>query len=274
MEEFLKTKIGRLKKILSSMKGVIVAFSGGVDSSFLLKVARDVLKEKVLALTADSPTFPRSELREAKKLARKLKIKHLLIKSEEFQNPQFTKNFSNRCYFCKKELFSKLKKIARDLNYQYVIEGSNLDDQTDFRPGQKAASELKIRSPLKEAGLRKNEIRALSLKLGLENWAKPAQACLASRIPYGRKITPRRLKKIERAEEFLKKMGFGQVRVRDHGAVARIEILAKELPKILEEKKRKKILANFKKMAYPYVCLDLEGYRTGSQNEVLKLKAK
>jgi uncharacterized protein len=268
------SKLEKLKKILLEMQKVLVAYSGGVDSTFLLKVARDVLGKNVLAVTASSETYPQGEIEDAKKLARKLKVRHSVIHTCELENPDFVSNPPQRCYYCKQELFSKLKEIAEAESIPYVLDGANYEDTEDFRPGAEAAQELGIRSPLKEAKLVKSEIRALSRKLNLTTWDKPSLACLSSRFPYYSEIDMKSLKQIGQAEEFLKKLGFKQVRVRHHDHIARIEIQAEEFPKIIEKGTKERIVDNFKKFGYTYVSLDLAGYRTGSMNEPLPQSVK
>jgi uncharacterized protein len=268
------SKLEKLKKILLEMQKVLVAYSGGVDSTFLLKVARDVLGKNVLAVTASSETYPQGEIEDAKKLARKLKVRHSVIHTCELENPDFVSNPPQRCYYCKQELFSKLKEIAEAESIPYVLDGANYEDTEDFRPGAEAAQELGIRSPLKEAKLVKSEIRALSRKLNLTTWDKPSLACLSSRFPYYSEIDIKSLKQIGQAEEFLKKLGFKQVRVRHHDHIARIEIQAEEFPKIIEKGTKERIVDNFKKFGYTYVSLDLAGYRTGSMNEPLPQSVK
>jgi len=268
------SKLEELKKILLEMKKVLIAFSGGVDSTFLLKVARDVLGQNVLAVTASSETYPQAEIEDARKLARKLKIRHSVIHTCELENPDFVSNPPQRCYYCKQELFSKLKEIAEAESIPYVLDGANYEDTEDFRPGAAAAEELGIRSPLKEVKLIKKEIRTLSKKFDLPTWDKPSLACLSSRFPYYTEIDKKSLKQIGQAEEFLKELGFKQVRVRHHDHIARIEIEAEEFPRIIEKGTREKIVENFKKFGYAYVSLDLAGYRTGSMNEPLPQSAK
>lgn len=268
------SKLEKLKNILFKMKKVLVAFSGGVDSTFLLKVARDVLGENVLAVTASSDTYPQGEIEDAKKLAQRLKVRHSVIHTCELENPDFVGNPPQRCYYCKQELFSKLKEIAEAESIPYVLDGANYEDTADFRPGAEAAKELGIRSPLKEVKLIKSEIRGLSKKLRLKTWDKPSLACLSSRFPYYSEIDKKSLKQIGQAEEFLKKLGFKQVRVRHHDHIARVEIEAEEFPKIIKQGTREKIVKNFKKFGYTYVSLDLAGYRTGSMNEPLPQSVK
>jgi uncharacterized protein len=262
-------KLELLKEKLMSLKSVAVAYSGGVDSTFLLKVAQEVLGDNVIAITAKSSTYPERELREAKKFAEEIGVKHIVIVSEELEIEGFAKNPSNRCYYCKKELFTKLNNIAKKNNINQVIDGSNLDDTGDFRPGMVAAKELGIISPLKIAGMTKDDIRGISKVYGLKTWNKSSLACLSSRVPYGSEITLKKLKMIEEAEQFLLDLGFQQVRVRHHGEIARIEVSPDEREKIFNVELMNKISAKLKKIGFKYVTLDLSGYRTGSMNEVL-----
>jgi uncharacterized protein len=263
-------KIKHLKKILKEMESALLAFSGGVDSAFLLAVAKDILGDKLIAATAVSPIYPSFEIKEALEIARDSGVRHITVNSNALSKKQIKSNPPDRCYWCKKEIFSYLVKLAGENEIKHVIDGTNYDDKNDYRPGAKAVKELGIRSPLKEAGLTKKEIRQYSKKLGLSTWDKPSLACLASRIPYGSSITKENLKMIDSAEEFLRSLGFRNVRVRHHGDIARIEVPDKEFDILLNSNMRVKIIKRLKKIGYKYVTADIEGYRTGSMNEVLK----
>ena len=314
-------KLEKLKKALKGLDSAIVAFSGGVDSSLVAKLCHDVLGEdKVLAVTARSETYPQHELENAKKVAREIGITHLIIDTKELDIPGFSSNPPNRCYFCKSELFERLKELAQKEGYKHVLDGANADDSQDYRPGSQAASELGVRSPLKETGLGKEEVRQLSKELGLSTWDKPSYACMSSRFPYGQEITPEKLQMVAQAEDFLRTLGFKQFRLRHHewqrslqstspppggrgkgegdspppfpppsrgrefepyqskadtvgmpgGATARLEVAQEEIPLAVE--KRDEIVKKCKELGYTYVTLDLQGYRTGSMNEVLKRK--
>ncbi len=258
----------RLETIIKKMGKVLIAFSGGVDSTFLVYIAQQILPGNVLAVTAVSETYPARELREAIALAKKIRVKHLVIKTRELKNRDFAANNAERCYYCKKELFSKLQQIAKKYKLNYVADAANIDDLQDYRPGSRAGQELGVRHPLQEAGFTKQDIRYLSRLSGLPTWNKSAQACLASRVPYGNKINTVTLRKIEQAEELLRALKLQQVRVRDYGVLARIEVLPADFKKIL--KNNEQIVAYFKKLGYLFVTLDLAGYRMGSLNETLQ----
>ncbi len=258
-------KLNKLKEILERTGPVLVAFSAGVDSTFLLAVAAGMFKDKLLAVTGVSPTIPDSEIAQAISLAKRLKVRHKLV--TDTPPKEFWENSPRRCYYCKRELFERLKQLATRNRLFCVVDGTNADDCRDYRPGAKALQELGIRSPLKEAGLTKSEIRVFSRVLRLPTWRKPAMACLASRIPYGEPITPEKLFMVGQAEEFIRELGFTQVRVRFHGQVARIEVGSQEIFRVL--KTRKKISAELKSIGFNYVSIDLDGYRSGALNEIL-----
>jgi len=262
-------KLNKLKAILQRMGSVLIAYSGGADSTLLLKVAAGVLPEdKILAVTAVSATYPREELNFAKKNSKALGVRHKIIKTGELNNKKFVSNPVNRCYFCKEELFRKLKNIAAENKLNFVVDASNVSDKTDFRPGSIAKKKLGVRSPLQEAGLIKDDVRLLSRELGLVTWDKPSSACLASRIPYGVKITQRILNRVDEAEKILRKMGFQQARLRHYNGLCRIEVLKKDIPALIA--KRNSVVEKIKNLGYNYITVDLEGYRTGSLNEVIK----
>ncbi|MDF2631948.1 MAG: hypothetical protein K0Q85_544 [Caproiciproducens sp.] len=265
----LQVKFQNLKEYLRSLGNVVIAFSGGVDSTFLLKIAHDVLGDKAIAVTARSCSFPKRELNEASAFAAANGIEHIVVDSEELSIEGFSKNPVNRCYLCKKELFSKIEQIAGAKGISNIAEGSNMDDNGDYRPGLQAVAELHVKSPLRQAGLAKKEIRQLSKEIGLPTWNKQSFACLSSRFPYGENITPEKLQMIDKAEQFLLDLGFRQVRVRHHGDLARIEVGEEEFDKILQPSLRGRIHSRLKEIGFTYVSVDLKGYRTGSMNETL-----
>lgn len=265
----LKEKYQALQENLKKLKSVAVAFSGGVDSTFLLKTAHDVLGDQVVAVTARSLSFPKRELDAAISFAVAHGIRHIVVDSEELDIEGFSHNPANRCYLCKTELFTKIQKIAEQFGLEAVAEASNTDDDGDYRPGLKAVAELGIKSPLREVNLSKQEIRDLSKELGLPTWNKPSFACLASRFPYGENITPEKLAMIDQAEQFLLDLGFGQVRVRHHGNLARIEADEDGIEILLQKDLRDRVHDKFKEIGFTYISLDLQGYRTGSMNATL-----
>ena len=271
-KELAYAKLEELKKYLLELQSVAVAFSGGVDSAFLLKVAHDVLKENAVAITVDADFFPKREYDESIEFCNKEGIRQYFCLIDVLETEAFKSNPPNRCYFCKKNLFSEIRALAFEKGISYITEGSNMDDDKDYRPGMKAVKELGILSPLKKVGLLKKEIRFLSKELGLPTWDKPSYACLASRFVYGDEITKEKLLMVEKSEQLLYELGFRQFRVRVHGSMARIEILPQEFDKLMEETVRQKITDAFKEYGFSYVSLDLTGYRTGSMNETIYKK--
>lgn len=263
----IEGKLSALREQFRDWGSVLIAFSGGVDSTFLLKVAVDELGSRALAVTATSPTYPRSELETARRLAERIGVRMLEIESDELNVAGYRENPPDRCYYCKSELFSRLQQLAAEYGIAVVCDGTNADDLHDHRPGMRAACELGVASPLAELGFTKDDIRCASRDLGLPTWDKPSFACLASRIPYGETITAERLEAVDRAEAHLRQYGFGQLRVRSHGTVARIEIEPPMFPQAIAHAQA--IAQALKAYGFDYVALDLEGYRTGSMNAVL-----
>jgi uncharacterized protein len=262
-------KLTRLINILKEMQSAVLAYSGGVDSTFLLK-AMQLSDIRTLAVTAVSEIIPYNDLLTAKKVAGELGIQHRIIRTEELSREEFVSNTPDRCFFCKDELFKKLTDIASSEGYMFILDGSNTDDTKDYRPGRKAARKYNIRSPLIETGLSKVEIREFSKQLGISTWNKPSSPCLATRFPYGRRITKEALSRVGKAEDFLRTLGFYQVRVRDHGGIARIEVEEDKIDLLLIPEKRKLISKTLKSLGYEFISLDLDGYKSGSLNRVLR----
>lgn len=264
----------KLEEIINQMENAVVAFSGGVDSTYLLYIAKRVLGERVIAVTARSLSFPEREYNEARAFCEKNGIEHITVESEELDIEGFSQNPVNRCYLCKSELFTKIREIAKQRNIRFILEGSNTDDMGDYRPGLQAISEMEIQSPLRQAGLSKAEIRQLSRELGLPTWDKQSFACLSSRFPYGETITPEKLRMVDKAEQYLLDLGLRQVRVRIHGKLARIETDEEGFERITSEQNRLAVHKRLKEIGFTYVSLDLKGYRTGSMNETLSAAVK
>jgi uncharacterized protein len=259
-------KLSRMKSVISECGSAVIAFSGGVDSSLVCAIAREVLGDNVVAVTAISPTYPPKEIETAKKVAKRIGIKHMIITTNELEDKNFTKNPAERCYYCKSELLRKLDGVRKKLKFAKIFDGTNRDDFSDFRPGLRAVEEFEVLSPLALAGMKKEDVRELAVRLGLPNADKPANPCLASRIPFDQKITRRKLQRIAKGEEFMRSLGFRVVRVRDHGDLARVEVGRDELKKA--KKLEDKICAALKKLGYARVELDPRGYRTGGANRL------
>jgi uncharacterized protein len=265
----LVEKLNRLRSLLEPMKSAIVAFSGGVDSSFLLKVTHQVLGDNVLALTTTSPTMPREDLESARALVALIGARHMLVESNELVIPGYAANPTNRCYLCKSNLYTICEERARQLGVEHILDGLNLDDLGDYRPGIRAAEQRRVRHPLVEAGLRKAEIRELSRSLALPTWDRPASPCLSSRFPYGTKITAEALAKVEEGERLLRCLGFKVARVRYHDDVARLELERDEMGRIIEPELADLVFREFRRIGFRFVALDLKGFRSGSLNEGL-----
>lgn len=265
----LTEKRNRLESLIREMGSAVVAYSGGVDSALVMAVAHAALGPKALAVTADSDSLPARELEAAKRLARMIGAEHIVIQSREMESEDYRRNPVNRCYYCKSELYARLKTIAGERGFAYIVNGTNVDDLGDYRPGLDAAAEANVRSPLRDAGINKQDVRALARELGLPVAEKPAAACLSSRIPYGEPVTPEKLAMIERAEGFLVSLGFSQVRVRHHGDIARIELPKEDIPGFFRDGIQESVQKRLKEIGFKYVTLDIEGYRTGSLNEVI-----
>lgn len=268
----LDEKYALLLDQLRGLGSALVAFSGGVDSTVLLQAAHEALGDRAIAVTADSETYPREELAEARELAALIGCEHLVVRTNELENPGYAANAPDRCYYCKKTLFSELEPIAAERGVAAILYGAMADDVGDHRPGHRAAHEFRVLSPLLDAGIGKSEIRALAQRMRLPNWNKPSYACLSSRIAYGEQVTAEKLRVLDEAERFVRSLGLSQFRVRHHDTLARLELLPSEMPLAMEH--RDAIVARLKQLGYVYVTLDLQGFRSGSMNEPRKAKGQ
>ena len=268
----LDAKYARLVGLLRDMQSVVVAFSGGVDSTLLARAAGDALGDRALLVTADSETYPQAELAEARRLAELMRLRHVVVRTDELANPEYARNGANRCFFCKEELFGRLAPIAEREGIGTLVYGANMDDLGDHRPGMKSAAERGVRAPLIEAELTKREIRELSRQLDLPTWDKPSFACLSSRFQYGDRITAEKLRQVDAAESFVRSLGFRQFRVRHHDRLARLEIPLDEIPRLWEDGRHEAIVTRFREIGYLYVAVDLGGFQSGSANLLLALR--